>query len=980
MFLALRERTYDDLVIDYLLVDSDPKSFRDDDPAWSVLGRSIALPKKSQLPLQIDPKNLVQIIDDINSHPNLKTWIGDRQGWGEILASLNIDAAAGQKRRLGRFLFAMSVRKFRDAVTQLVRDMQQQGNRSTDITFHIFCGLAGGTGSGSIVDAVAQIRQAFPDLTQRILLYCYLPDLNPPAAWARANYHANAYAALLELNAMSAGSWAPFDVHSGLGRAEAVQQVAFNGAYLFTDANDQGYRANIERDLPEIVADFVFHKIVVAHRVSWPNLSTVENAENGDSTPETAKGSKIGQRSVRFLGFGIRRIAFPEELMREALTYEFELQALRQLAFNNWQDGAGYLEQPKPRADADFVASAQQREAWRLTDDHLRLQRPIIDSEGSRSWQDFAIEWQTWETHYVPLAQQTERAQWLNELKALFHAAWSSSFRGAGVSQFFEYASRDRSKLAVEIRGRVEASLFDDWRNGERAICDCAAVVGALIEDVSERREKFADYVKRRDDATADLDRQFGLIEARWSKTRLLPGSRERELTKAGLLQREKYLSATLAQAGRFARALCEELVTQLTNLKSAVELAQKVVTETAEQAQKHLRARQLSSDGKTDGSDYITYVGNFEKAEATRRRLALSEDEQRTHASLLRQRINGALGGAPTFQRFSQGFVTADIRNIILATSEESMASAHQRLITSRSDRVIGVSVIEKLREEWGDGQERLDREAAHLARSAGRFISFDEAERNKSFPGRTTEERAIEYSAVLLPAAPEHRDFTTRLETAFKNARRNTDMISAGDQSDQLALVTIVNLFPLRFSRLVRSLKDRYELRLAQSGRARAALEVHIEGDGTQFPDIFAPDSVAVTAQLRPLLLLTVAHGAARRMRPRNAGRDQLVLLRKDENGLDMEPFVLGADLPDAAGSLGEADLYVVRDVVRELLGDARNLSDAAIGAALDKMKSEIEAVRKARDDDPIDPEVAAWNGAARDAMKMMRKEIVV
>jgi hypothetical protein len=339
MYRAFRDRQPDSAVVDYLFVDSDPKSFVDGDPAWTVLGKSIQLAKRSQL--LIAQANLNSIVDDLNAHPNLKPWIGDRAAWGEILASLNIDSAGGQKRRLGRFLFAMSARKFRDSVTTIVQDMQQQGSRSSDVTFHIFCGLAGGTGSGAIVDTVAQLRAMYPDPRQRIVLYLYLPDLNPPAKWNTGNYHANAYAALMELNAMGAGAWAPFDVVGGGGPVKNSGGFWYNGAYAFTDDNNLGFRAAIDRDLPDILADFVFQKVIVARKVNWDGLVRMENSENGDASPEISAGSKVGQRSVRFLSFGVRRIAFPEEAIRESLTYDFEMQGLRQLAFNNWQDGVG---------------------------------------------------------------------------------------------------------------------------------------------------------------------------------------------------------------------------------------------------------------------------------------------------------------------------------------------------------------------------------------------------------------------------------------------------------------------------------------------------------------------------------------------------------------------------------------------------------------------------------------------------------------
>ncbi|WP_421736957.1 tubulin-like doman-containing protein [Caulobacter sp.] len=977
MYRSFRDRQPDNTVVDYLFVDSDPKSFVDGDPAWTVLGKSIHLPKRSQM--LIAQANLNSIVDDLNAHPNLKPWIGDRTAWGEILASLNIDSAGGQKRRLGRFLFAMSARKFRDSVSTIVADMQQQGPRSTDVTFHIFCGLAGGTGSGAIVDTVAQLRAMYPDPRQKIVLYLYLPDLNPPAKWNTGNYHANAYAALMELNAMGAGAFAPFDVVGGGGPVKNPGGFWYNGAYVFTDDNNLGFRAAIDRDLPDILADFVFQKVIVARKVNWDGLVRMENSENGDASPEISAGAKIGQRSVRFLSFGVRRIAFPEEAIRESLTYDFEMQGLRQLAFNNWQDGVGYLENARPRANAEFVADKQKREDWRLTDDHLRLQRPIIDTEGSKRWKTFAEEWETWETHYVGLAQQTDRAQWLNELKTLFQTAWSQNFRNAGVPQFFQAAGRDRKNLAQAIRNLIEQSLFEDWRNGVRAISENGRVVDALLVDIEERLNQVADFAAKRESSADDLDRQFGEIERKWNEFRLIPGSREREMTKAGFILREQYTARTLAEAARFSRSLMEDLRSELTDLASSIDAAEKVVTEAADRAMKRVQARKgMVGAAPSDAPSYVTTIGDAGAVEKARRTLVLSEEEQRTHTAKLRQKILEALGNQPTFSLFSRRLAETDVQNALTAASAEEVASAHQRLVTEKSDRVIGVSVIDKLRDQWGDDQERLNSEAAALTRGAGRFISFDEAEVNKSFPGKSPAPRGVESFAVIVPAPPEQKDFVDKLERAFKNARPggDVDFIRSDDTSGDIALVTLVNLFPLRFARVVRGLRDRYNDRLAE-GKARAQLEVHTEGDGSQFPELFVADRAQVATRLRPVLLVGVALGAVATVRSQSSGRDQLVLVRKDADGFDLDPLVLGDSALGATEGCGETEYFALEDTVEDALGKGALTSDPDREAARTKIMEVVESVKAAKGGDATDPEVAAWNSAARDAMKLIRRE---
>ena len=970
-YQSFRDQEPEGVVLDYLFVDSDPKSFLDEDPSWTVLGHSVQLPKRSQL--LIAQANLNAIVNDLNAHPNLKPWVGDRQAWGEILAGLNIDAAGGQKRRLGRFLFAMSARRFRDSIANIVQDMQSRGDRSTDLTMHIFCGLAGGTGSGALIDTIAQLRAMYPDPKKRIVVYAYLPDLNPPARWNTGNYHANAYAALLELNALSAGAWAPFDVVNGGGPVANAGQFWFNGCYVFSDENDQGYRSAVDKDLPDLLADFVYHKTVIARRMNWDGLVRMENSENGDGAPETASGARIGQRSVRYLSFGIRSLSFPEETIREYLSYDFVAQALNQLNYNNWQDNLGYLEQPRPRADAEFVAERKQREDWRLTDEHLRLSRPIIDTEGARRWRSYEEEWQEWRANYLGLAQQVEKLQWLNELTKLFQNTWATNFRGPGVQQFFQAAERDRRGYATSIRNRVEATLFEEWRNGSRSLSDCGRVVDALLRDLAGRQAQTDDWIQKREDAAADLQRQFAEIERRWDRLRIIPGEREREVDKASFLLREHYTSRTLAESGRFSKKLMEELGSELQDLKASLSAAATAVGAAADQALKTVQARAPDRPGAAQEGSYVTTLENAPAVETVRRKLVLNEEEMRTHTATVRARIAAALGQQPTFAAFTRRFGESDIRNILVATSEENVASAHQRLITEKSERVVGVSVIDKLRDQWGDNPDRINRETAQLARSAGRFVVFDEAEQNKYFEGRSAGQRAVETFAVMLPNPPEHKEFVDLLKAGFRNARAggDVDFIASGEQANSMTMVSLVNLFPLRFVRLVKGLKARYDQRLLEAGRDRAVLEIHTEGGPESYPELFVPERTAVAAKLRPLLLLGIAVGVV------SGGKDQrpLSMARKDKDGFDLDPVVLGASLAAAAEDASEKGTTALRETIAPKLS-AYSSGDALTGAR-DAMLALVDEIKAARGGDAADPEVSAWSGAARDAMKILRGE---
>jgi len=968
----------EDVSLEYLFIDSDPKSFSDTDPTWSVLGKSVHLAKRNQL--LIAEANLGAVIQDLNAHPNLRPWVGDRAAWGEILAGLNIDAAGGQKRRLGRFLMAMNMPKFRNAVSTLVRDMQERGKRS-DICFHIFCGLAGGTGSGALPDVIAQLRQIFPDKAQRIVVYAYMPDLNPPAGWNTGNYHANAYAALLELNAMSAGAWAPFDVHGGQGPVKS--DFWFNGCYVFSDENDQGFRASVESELPEIVADFVFHKTVVARNVAWDDLTRFENSENGDAGAEAVAGTGKGLRSVRFLSFGIRRLAFPEETIREYLTYEFALQSLRQLRFNNWQDGVGYIDMARPSANAEYVADPKTRDEWRLSDDHLRLVRPIIDSSGSKKWKSYENEWMEYETHYLQLAKQSDKLKWLNELKVLFATAWNEGFRGSGVNQFFQTAERDCRNMAVSIRDRIETALMDDWRNGVRSLHDCGRVVAALIEDVDARAAKVDDYILKRGQSAEHLNSQFLAVEAEWSKLRVLgavTGSRERDLGKGALLLREMNAARTWVEAGRFSKKLMAELADQLNDLKSSIDLGESALGGAMEQAAKIMADRKSNAEkGEfSHASGYVVRIEDAKAIEAVRRKLVVGEEEQRVQTSAVRAEIISRLGQQPTFRIFTRRMSEAEIRNAIVARCEANIESAHARLVTEAHERVLGVSVMDKLQDRWGMDEDLLTREATALAASAGRFITFDPTEQNKHFEGRSASPRATEAFAALMPEPPELKPFVEQLKKAFRSARPGrVSFVTSNERMNEITLVTLVNLFPLRYVRSVKALRELYSRRIAQMGRERGALEVHIEGDGLQFPDLFIADDVQVARRARAALLLAEALDMVTEGRNETNGQTELRLLRKDSDGFDLEPVSLGKQFDDAADQMAERMVMELKAGIGEALVPRAPRGADGHAELRDRMLARVNALKSAAPPHLTAAVAQRWSDAARDAMKFVRKE---
>lgn len=348
IYQEFRGNAVEGVNVAYLYVDSSNEMMAIEDASWKILGTSVQLNKRSQLLIQ--EANLRARLDNIDNYPGIKPWIGDPEQWRDVLGSIIGVTLRGQKRRLGRFLFACKADLYKQQVQSLVKDLQEGG--MTDITFHVVCGLAGGTGSGSVVDAVSILRDTYPDYKRyRIILYTLLPETYPNPNWDTGNYHANGFAALLELNALSVGRFQPTDLLGVKGRLRVDD--AFNGCYVFTNENDNGLTVDVDKQLPNIVADFLYQKIVATRDISWPTLGRWENAENGDGTPERSPGSNNPERSKRFLTFGIKRLAVPEQEIGEYLTYNFARQAALQLRFNTWSDTSGFVDELELRTSTN---------------------------------------------------------------------------------------------------------------------------------------------------------------------------------------------------------------------------------------------------------------------------------------------------------------------------------------------------------------------------------------------------------------------------------------------------------------------------------------------------------------------------------------------------------------------------------------------------------------------------------------------------
>lgn len=270
--------------------------------------------------------------------------------------SARAEAGAAQIRALGRLALEANFQSFRARVMSkyerllrpsMAQDCKRYGFDEVDddsIEVVVLCSLAGGTGSGAFIQAARLVRALTRGTSVNTTAYLLLPGIyreviKGPQMWE--DVQANAYAALAELNALTAlqtsGFAAPrlwvddFRVEHPIGDP-------FNQIYLVDARNDRmTLDEPRDQDAYTMVADALFfdfeqsafgtakrsHRCNVGPHLANTTLLTVP-VEDGTRRPEAAPGQPPRKPNYVFRfpnafgAFGLARVPFERQRLQRA--------------------------------------------------------------------------------------------------------------------------------------------------------------------------------------------------------------------------------------------------------------------------------------------------------------------------------------------------------------------------------------------------------------------------------------------------------------------------------------------------------------------------------------------------------------------------------------------------------------------------------------------------------------------------------------
>lgn len=931
----LRKRIYEEfrsndptgnIYLNYLYVDSSPADLNDR-TGWKALGKPVHLSEAQKVSIHGISASMFQ---NLQMYPGINGFLTpeDVRMMTSRLGPLVTAGIGGQRRRLGRTLLAnnMSVDDNNNFARRLGLSVNSLTNTSgeAEVTFHVCAGLAGGTGSGSIVDVIAQIRKQFAPveggLKYQLLLYLYVPEMNVVYHNHDSGfYQSNGYAALCELNAMSVRVYNPLDISGQkdnfTGQVQRLLrgQNAFDAAYLYSNINESGKILDITNSLPAAVADFMFQKIVApamtpngaAGQHETGQMAHLMGCENDGAGDEYDQANNP-TRSRKFMGFGIKRVEYPETEIEEYVTYNFARQAALQLQFNNWQEGTGYNECSMEEAGVGLSSEVEDKKnypKWLLSVSHLTLSTPIIETPQSKRWMDLTKTWESRTQMFADDAQtNADKKSWLRIFSEDCRDYYEKNFRALGVKKFYDLQRQERVAYAKFIRNHIEAMLFSEWRSGERSLLSIEMFTRLLISNCERRITEFKERISTKQEELDSANAAIKAANVEWDNIGWLrdaiTGASKKTLSAYKTATCDFYTASTWIEAYNFATALLQSIIEQLTKMLDSVSsyrlMLNDILEEVTRQAGSKCRKEDVADDMTLKKYDH-DLVERFTKS------CVVNQDTQKTNAGAIRQKLVEMLGEDGE-RSFGALFEHADFDTTVDVIIDVCQKNADTAMINTAAEdvtkKMVGVNILEKIKQEYNT-DEKLQNFVRSLVDSAKTFLQFNQRQVAMNFANAGGGMQSL--IQLCLPEYPDDATgFRQKLIDAFAEAAPGfipAQDVSVNPKPNQIVVVAAKAGFPLRYVTNVEALKKKYEDMLHAQDKELNRMVLHTESFKDDLPSLFEMEAGDVKEMIKRPIMLAYALGLIKQTSDPTTGQKFDAMKVKDVFGDKWEP--IGPDI---------------------------------------------------------------------------------
>ena len=856
-----------------LYVDSTDEMMGIGRPDFRVMGLDASFTNNEFL--YIKDVDVAKILDNIENYPSVKGIVNNVSAVKTAIGSLG--QAAGQKRRAGRLLFAANAIAYVNALKNAYGRCDAISHNAEKTNIHIFAGLCGGTGSGSIIDAITQTRKTFPDAI--ISVYAMIPEMNlPKANMDQGRYYQNGYAALNELNALQTGRFTPHDVTDANKKAklftDKVKGVA-DGLTLYSNVNENGMTVNSLNELPKIVSDYIYARVFLINSDDEVNgdiirAYTFENMDDFALEYDETKNAGIdGQipiaRTKKINSFGIKRVMYPELRVLKHITYSIGESILYQFKYNHWREDIGYVNEEINKDYREIYFNDNNLSKWLLDYKHLTLEHKILQSD--KEYPRFNEYWHDKATIYAEDAKNADCP--LNELDSIMGDFFEKQFRNNGVTEFYKGKEKAIPEIAKEIRRTIEHELFEKWKVGDISIIELQKVSKLLLEKITEIRKNIEDLANKEleEFEAIDLDRRENVSE--WSQLGIL----QRMVNKGARLYADHqeiltdyYTCKTMLIAWEFAKKLTAKLFIEFGKMDEDISAFGQKINDAIDETERLIAAQQKVNKGLEDMKSAIIEVSEEELMTSFETNLKVDKIDMPNISRQLRESIL-----PPTeFSNFGNLATTISIDAIKDAFDlklAEIIKTKHDEKIENEK-KVLGLNILTQLQQKLTTDED-IKKFANEIVKQSGIYLKLNNDQmqlhvRNNEGSLSPTNPASINKKTILvsIPSPDDNEElklFADKLAKAIEDSfpqgssRPSIIINKKSLRKDELTIITVSYCFPMRCMTWMTTYKDKYE-QFLNSGNpntdASNAILLHSEGDGTNLPSLFVVENAAEIA----------------------------------------------------------------------------------------------------------------------------------
>lgn len=856
-----------------LYVDSTDEMMGIGRPDFRVMGLDASFTNNEFL--YIKDVDVTKILDNIENYPSVKGIVNNVSAVKTAIGSLG--QAAGQKRRAGRLLFAANAIAYVNALKNAYGRCDAISHNAEKTNIHIFAGLCGGTGSGSIIDAITQTRKTFPDAI--ISVYAMIPEMNlPKANMDQGRYYQNGYAALNELNALQTGRFTPHDVTGADKKAklftDKVKGVA-DGLTLYSNVNENGMTVNSLNELPKIVSDYIYARVFLINSNDEVNgdiirAYTFENMDDFALEYDETKNAGIdGQipiaRTKKINSFGIKRVMYPELRVLKHITYSIGESILYQFKYNHWREDIGYVNEEINKDYREIYFNDNNLSKWLLDYKHLTLEHKILQSD--KEYPRFNEYWHDKATIYAEDAKNADCP--LNELDSIMGDFFEKQFRNNGVTEFYKGKEKAIPEIAKEIRRTIEHELFEKWKVGDISIIELQKVSKLLLEKITEIRKNIEDLANKEleEFEAIDLDRRENVSE--WSQLGIL----QRMVNKGARLYADHqeiltdyYTCKTMLIAWEFAQKLTAKLFIEFGKMDEDISTFGQKINDAIDETERLIAAQQKVNKGLEDMKSAIIEVSEEELMTSFETNLKVDKIDMPNISRQLRESIL-----PPTeFSNFGNLATTISIDAIKDAFDlklAEIIKTKHDEKIENEK-KVLGLNILTQLQQKLTTDED-IKKFANEIVKQSGIYLKLNNDQmqlhvRNNEGSLSPTNPASINKKTILvsIPSPDDNEGlklFADKLAKAIEDSfpqgssRPSIIINKKSLRKDELTIITVSYCFPMRCMTWMTTYKDKYE-QFLNSGNpntdASNAILLHSEGDGTNLPSLFVVENAAEIA----------------------------------------------------------------------------------------------------------------------------------